>query len=60
MDIVAADSDDLLAWKGWVESRFRQLTLKVKFFVLVNFYFVNLYGVYSLLSFVHIYGISDS
>lgn len=55
MDIVAADSDDLLAWKGWVESRFRQLTLKVKFFVLVN-----LYGVYGLLSFVHIYGISDS
>ncbi|XP_021819328.1 nuclear poly(A) polymerase 4 [Prunus avium] len=28
VDIVAADSDDLLAWKGWVESRFRQLTLK--------------------------------
>jgi len=30
VDIVAADADDLLAWKGWVESRFRQLTLKVK------------------------------
>lgn len=30
VDIIAADSDDLLVWKGWVESRFRQLTLKVK------------------------------
>ncbi|XP_034208110.1 nuclear poly(A) polymerase 4 isoform X2 [Prunus dulcis] len=30
VDIVAADSDDLLAWKGWVESRFRQLTLKIE------------------------------
>lgn len=29
VDIVAADADDFLAWKGWVESRFRQLTLKV-------------------------------
>jgi len=29
VDIVAADAEDLLAWKGWVESRFRQLTLKV-------------------------------
>lgn len=29
VDIIAADADDLLAWKGWVESRFRQLTLKV-------------------------------
>ncbi|KAK0571535.1 hypothetical protein LWI29_017644 [Acer saccharum] len=28
VDMVAADADDLLAWKGWVESRFRQLTLK--------------------------------
>ncbi|CAH2077133.1 unnamed protein product [Thlaspi arvense] len=28
VDIVAADAEDLLAWKGWVESRFRQLTLK--------------------------------
>lgn len=27
--MIAADADDLLAWKGWVESRFRQLTLKV-------------------------------
>lgn len=26
---MAADAEDLLAWKGWVESRFRQLTLKV-------------------------------
>ena len=30
VDIVAADNDDLLAWKGWVESRLRQLTLKVR------------------------------
>lgn len=30
VDIVAADSDDLLAWKGWVESRLRQLTLKIE------------------------------
>lgn len=29
VDIVAADAVDLLAWKGWVESRLRQLTLKV-------------------------------
>jgi len=29
VDIVAADSDDLRVWKGWVESRLRQLTLKV-------------------------------
>lgn len=30
VDIVAADNDDLLAWRGWVESRLRQLTLKVR------------------------------
>ncbi|KAK9208170.1 hypothetical protein WN944_000524 [Citrus x changshan-huyou] len=30
VDIVAADADDLLTWKGWVESRFRQLTLKIE------------------------------
>lgn len=30
IDIIAADADDLLAWRGWVESRLRQLTLKVK------------------------------
>lgn len=29
VDIVAADADDLRSWKGWVESRLRQLTLKV-------------------------------
>ncbi|CAN4105155.1 unnamed protein product [Withania somnifera] len=28
VEIVAADNDDSLAWKGWVESRLRQLTLK--------------------------------
>ncbi|CAL5440665.1 unnamed protein product [Camellia sinensis] len=30
IDIIAADVDDLLAWKGWVESRLRQLTLKIE------------------------------
>ncbi|XAR70830.1 Polynucleotide adenylyltransferase [Bertholletia excelsa] len=30
IDIIAADTDDLLAWKGWVESRLRQLTLKIE------------------------------
>ncbi|KAE7999179.1 hypothetical protein FH972_003639 [Carpinus fangiana] len=30
VDIVAADDDDLLAWKGWVESRLRQLTLMIE------------------------------
>ena len=29
VDIVATDADDLRSWKGWVESRLRQLTLKV-------------------------------
>ncbi|GMH10794.1 hypothetical protein Nepgr_012635 [Nepenthes gracilis] len=30
VDIIAADADDLLAWKGWVESRLRLLTLKIE------------------------------
>ncbi|XP_043720218.1 nuclear poly(A) polymerase 4-like isoform X2 [Telopea speciosissima] len=30
VDIGAADADDLLSWKGWVESRLRQLTLKIE------------------------------
>ncbi|KAK3028885.1 hypothetical protein RJ639_039894, partial [Escallonia herrerae] len=30
VDIVAADIDDLRAWKGWVESRLRQLTLMIE------------------------------
>ncbi|KAI7742949.1 hypothetical protein M8C21_010420 [Ambrosia artemisiifolia] len=30
VDIVAADADDLLSWKGWVESRLRFLTLKIE------------------------------
>ncbi|WJZ97880.1 hypothetical protein VitviT2T_016450 [Vitis vinifera] len=30
VDITATDADDLRAWKGWVESRLRQLTLKVE------------------------------
>lgn len=29
VDMVAADGDDLRAWRGWVESRLRQLTLMV-------------------------------
>lgn len=29
IDICAANGDDLRNWKGWVESRLRQLTLKV-------------------------------
>ena len=31
VDIVAEDDDDLRLWKGWIESRLRQLTLKVPF-----------------------------
>ncbi|KAK9066219.1 hypothetical protein SSX86_013540 [Deinandra increscens subsp. villosa] len=30
VDIVAANTDDLRSWKGWVESRLRQLTLMVE------------------------------
>ncbi|XP_051147989.1 nuclear poly(A) polymerase 4-like isoform X2 [Andrographis paniculata] len=30
VDIIAADSDDLRSWKGWVESRLRQLTLMIE------------------------------
>ncbi|CAN0878123.1 Nuclear poly(A) polymerase 4 [Linum grandiflorum] len=30
VDIIAADADDLRYWKGWVESRFRQLTLMIE------------------------------
>ncbi|KAK8505306.1 hypothetical protein V6N13_045746 [Hibiscus sabdariffa] len=30
VDLVSADADDLLVWKGWVESRLRQLTLKIE------------------------------
>ncbi|KAF1898499.1 hypothetical protein Lal_00032079 [Lupinus albus] len=30
VDLVAADVDDLRAWKGWVESRLRQLTLMIE------------------------------
>ena len=51
IDIVAGGADDLRAWKGWVESRLRQLTLMVIFFhfellmetgALVNIYVVLL------------------
>ncbi|KAL4308260.1 hypothetical protein GQ457_01G019320 [Hibiscus cannabinus] len=30
VDILAADADDLRSWKGWVESRLRQLTLMIE------------------------------
>ncbi|CAL5439636.1 unnamed protein product [Camellia sinensis] len=30
VDIIAADTDDLRSWKGWVESRLRQLTLRIE------------------------------
>ncbi|XP_064942899.1 nuclear poly(A) polymerase 4-like isoform X2 [Musa acuminata AAA Group] len=30
VDIVAVDAEDLRLWKGWVESRLRQLTLKIE------------------------------
>ena len=30
IDINAENADDLRNWKGWVESRLRQLTLKVR------------------------------
>ncbi|KAL4560008.1 hypothetical protein LXL04_032156 [Taraxacum kok-saghyz] len=30
VDILASNSDDLRAWKGWVESRLRQLTLMIE------------------------------
>ncbi|KAJ7958840.1 nuclear poly(a) polymerase [Quillaja saponaria] len=30
VDIISADADDFLAWRGWVESRLRQLTLKIE------------------------------
>ncbi|CAL0322065.1 unnamed protein product [Lupinus luteus] len=30
IDLIAADIDDLRAWKGWVESRLRQLTLMIE------------------------------
>ncbi|XP_024634299.1 nuclear poly(A) polymerase 4 isoform X2 [Medicago truncatula] len=30
VDIIALDADDLLLWRGWVESRLRQLTLKIE------------------------------
>eukprot|EP00252_Welwitschia_mirabilis_P024646 TRINITY_DN7372_c0_g1_i3.p1 TRINITY_DN7372_c0_g1~~TRINITY_DN7372_c0_g1_i3.p1 ORF type:complete len:568 (-),score=93.96 TRINITY_DN7372_c0_g1_i3:433-2136(-) len=30
VDVVAADEEDLRLWKGWIESRLRQLTLKIE------------------------------
>lgn len=60
VDIIAADADDMLAWKGWVESRLRLLTLKVKSFF--NFcrmrsqlHTLSGYYVYALLFLLNIY-----
>lgn len=33
VDIIAAGADDLRAWRGWVESRLRQLTLMVRYVI---------------------------
>lgn len=30
IDLTAADQDDLRSWKGWVESRLRQFTMKIE------------------------------
>lgn len=40
IDISAENADDLRKWKGWVESRLRQLTLKVKFTILCTFFLI--------------------
>lgn len=37
IDISAENADDLRKWKGWVESRLRQLTLKVCTFLVLLF-----------------------
>lgn len=37
IDIAAENDDDLRKWKGWVESRLRLLTLKVRFHFLLLF-----------------------
>jgi poly(A) polymerase Pap1 len=42
IDINAENEDDLRQWKGWVESRLRQLTLKVKHQLLFLFGYVHL------------------
>lgn len=41
IDISAENADGFRKWKGWVESRLRQLTLKVKLFVC--FFFSSFY-----------------
>jgi poly(A) polymerase Pap1 len=49
VDIVADDDDDLRLWKGWVESRLRQLTLKVHFeFLISASHFFNCFYFFSL------------
>lgn len=35
IDIAAENDDDLRKWKGWVKSRLRLLTLKVRFHLLL-------------------------
>lgn len=35
VDAKVTDADDLLSWRGWVESRLRFLTLKVRFIILI-------------------------
>jgi poly(A) polymerase Pap1 len=43
VDIVAEDDDDLRLWKGWIESRLRQLTLKVPFEFLTSVHHICSY-----------------
>lgn len=44
IDISAENADDLRNWKGWVESRLRQLTLKVKKLYNLCAYYYLLYS----------------
>lgn len=54
VDIVAANTDDLRSWKGWVESRLRQLTLMVMrlnsigclFLTVLTFYYKIFFGTF--------------
>lgn len=36
IDVAAANADDLRKWKGWVQSRLRQLTLKVYLLIILD------------------------
>lgn len=42
IDIAAENVDDLRKWKGWVESRLRLLTLKVRFHFFYYFMDISL------------------